>query len=340
MLLILAQACLVQLPLYRLVANRLGSVLHLVTAGRLGWPVGPPPPEREPADSVNSRRAAPSDPGPFTPKRWLEERHEREHAGERLTRDPRYYVELAGYELEEVNMWTSGGWCVRWLCALLRIAEHFYPPRELKLHRVRSPRRPKRTTAPERGYPILIMHGLFQCSGVFFCNEERSLPFVLAELGYDVCGSLAARLPLMNPAHSRRDQGSATSVASGTPGIKRCQNTTRASGSGVRPLPLHACEAQGSDCHIDIRDLGRDVDEMVDFILAQTSYPQVSEFASRHLAIAEPARSWRTSAIRKATPRPFSPSRAPRSPNSAASSPASLPLRLPSLPDRLSIPSR
>ncbi len=35
-------------------------------------------------------------------------------------------------------------------------------------------------------HPVLLMHGLFQSSGIFVCNEEHSLAFYLASRGYDV----------------------------------------------------------------------------------------------------------------------------------------------------------
>ena len=34
--------------------------------------------------------------------------------------------------------------------------------------------------------PVLIGHGLFQCSGAFVLNEDKSLAFRLIEEGYDV----------------------------------------------------------------------------------------------------------------------------------------------------------
>lgn len=195
---VLLQAILVDIPAYRYFAFSLGRLAFLLTAGRIGWSSGPPPPEREPVEA-DGRKRAPSAPGPFTPSQAVEDAHRaslcldlerqrsRERTGkamkdEKLTRDPKYYVEQAGYELEEHSMYTTGGWCARFE-ACERKDGGQTAHRELKLHRVIDPeRRLKR-----RGYPILIMHGLFQCSGVFFCNEKRSLPFVLAELGYDVC---------------------------------------------------------------------------------------------------------------------------------------------------------
>lgn len=34
--------------------------------------------------------------------------------------------------------------------------------------------------------PVLVGHGLFQCSGVFVLNEKKSLVFALVDQGYDV----------------------------------------------------------------------------------------------------------------------------------------------------------
>ena len=41
-------------------------------------------------------------------------------------------------------------------------------------------------TATPKGHPVLLMHGLFMSAGVFVTNEEQSLAFYLADLGYDV----------------------------------------------------------------------------------------------------------------------------------------------------------
>lgn len=36
------------------------------------------------------------------------------------------------------------------------------------------------------GFPVLILHGLFQSSGSFITSEERSLAFWLSDQGYQV----------------------------------------------------------------------------------------------------------------------------------------------------------
>jgi len=49
----------------------------------------------------------------------------------------------------------------------------------LTLQRVRKPGIP----VHELKDPVLLVHGLFQCSGVFICDESQSLAFYLADRG-------------------------------------------------------------------------------------------------------------------------------------------------------------
>ncbi|RCI05822.1 hypothetical protein CU098_013566, partial [Rhizopus stolonifer] len=79
-----------------------------------------------------------------------------------LTNDETYYTNRWGYESEMHEVETQDG--------------HI-----LKVYRIY-----KKGSNPEGKRPILIGHGLFQCSGAFVLNEEKSLAFTLAEKGYDV----------------------------------------------------------------------------------------------------------------------------------------------------------
>lgn len=54
------------------------------------------------------------------------------------------------------------------------------------MHRVTDPTIDARTVAPGHGFPVLILHGLFQSSGSFITSEDRSLAFWLARKGYQV----------------------------------------------------------------------------------------------------------------------------------------------------------
>lgn len=54
--------------------------------------------------------------------------------------------------------------------------------------------------------PVLLGHGLFQCSGDFVLNEENSLAFALVEQGYDVwMGNTRATSTLDHVSLSHKD---------------------------------------------------------------------------------------------------------------------------------------
>lgn len=81
---------------------------------------------------------------------------------ELLTQDEVYYANLWGYTSEKHEVVTEDGY----ILIMYRIL--------------------KKGTNPQGKRPVLIGHGLFQCSGAFVLNEERSLAFVLIDEGYDV----------------------------------------------------------------------------------------------------------------------------------------------------------
>jgi hypothetical protein len=82
---------------------------------------------------------------------------------EEIVMNERYYAERYGYTFEEHNVATKDG-------HILRMHRVYKPNSEMK--------------------PVILQHGLFQCSGIFMMNEKDSLAFYLAEKGFDVwCGN-------------------------------------------------------------------------------------------------------------------------------------------------------
>ncbi|KAG0147894.1 hypothetical protein CROQUDRAFT_655468 [Cronartium quercuum f. sp. fusiforme G11] len=84
---------------------------------------------------------------------------------EKITKDPNYYAESAGYRIIEQVVETLDG---------------YY----LKVWKVIVPTKLEQSNGNGKGgYPVLIQHGLFQSAGSFITSEERSLAFWLAEHG-------------------------------------------------------------------------------------------------------------------------------------------------------------
>ncbi|PHZ14919.1 alpha/beta-hydrolase [Rhizopus microsporus ATCC 52813] len=78
-----------------------------------------------------------------------------------ITQDETYYAEKWGYISEKHEVVTEDGYII--------IMYRLY-----------------RKGCKPSGMPVLIGHGLFQCSGAFVLNEEKSIAFTLADEGYDV----------------------------------------------------------------------------------------------------------------------------------------------------------
>lgn len=90
------------------------------------------------------------------PKRWNKEK---------LVKDVRYYAESCGFKIINETAETQDGYYLR-------------------VNRVIDPQRAhEKHSDGKGGFPVLIMHGLFQSSGSFVTSEERSLPFWLARQG-------------------------------------------------------------------------------------------------------------------------------------------------------------
>ncbi|PKI85514.1 hypothetical protein MVES_000588 [Malassezia vespertilionis] len=109
------------------------------------------------------------------PERWR---------SEELVKNTQYYAENCGFFIVDEQAETQDGY---YLC----------------MHRVEC----KTDTAkngPGKGFPVLIMHGLFQSSGSFVTSEERSLAFWLAAKGYQVyMGNNRAAFDMGHRTHSR-----------------------------------------------------------------------------------------------------------------------------------------
>ena len=90
------------------------------------------------------------------PKRWNKEK---------LVKDVRYYAASCGFEIINETVETQDGYYLR-------------------MNRVIDPQTTHKKHSDGRGgFPVLIMHGLFQSSGSFVTSEERSLAFWLARHG-------------------------------------------------------------------------------------------------------------------------------------------------------------
>lgn len=81
---------------------------------------------------------------------------------ELLLQDETYYAERWGYKSEMHQVLTQDGYV-------------------LQMYRIS-----KKGSNPQGKRPVFIGHGLFQCSGAFVLNEEKSMAFVLVDQGYDV----------------------------------------------------------------------------------------------------------------------------------------------------------
>lgn len=79
-----------------------------------------------------------------------------------ISADETYYASRWGYKSEPHQVVTEDGY----ILTMYRIS--------------------KKANKGPRGKPVLIGHGLFQCSGAFVLNEKKSLSFALIDQGYDV----------------------------------------------------------------------------------------------------------------------------------------------------------
>ena len=96
------------------------------------------------------------------PKAKTDREYERRITGERGSGRPAYYAEFWGYQCDEHEIVTQGGWI-------------------LKAHRISDPRR-----SGAVGHPVVLQHGILCNSSHFVVNEERSMAFWLVDQGFDV----------------------------------------------------------------------------------------------------------------------------------------------------------
>ncbi|KAJ1022821.1 hypothetical protein NDA18_005154 [Ustilago nuda] len=96
------------------------------------------------------------------PKAKADREYERRITGERGSGRPAYYAEFWGYQCDEHEIVTQGGWI-------------------LKAHRISDPRR-----SGAVGHPVVLQHGILCNSSHFVVNEERSMAFWLVDQGFDV----------------------------------------------------------------------------------------------------------------------------------------------------------
>lgn len=82
---------------------------------------------------------------------------------EKVSKDPRDYALAVGMDMENQTIETEDGYYLR-------------------VNKVIDPDARKHSDG-KGGYPVLILHGLFQSSGSFITSEERSLAFWLAKQG-------------------------------------------------------------------------------------------------------------------------------------------------------------
>ena len=95
------------------------------------------------------------------PQRWRDER---------CVKDIRYYARACGFDVEEHIVETKDGYLLK-VYKVVCVKDGFHET----VH-----------ADGKAGFPVLIMHGLFQSCGSFVTSEERSLAFWLAERGYQV----------------------------------------------------------------------------------------------------------------------------------------------------------
>ncbi|KAK1921163.1 Alpha/Beta hydrolase protein [Papiliotrema laurentii] len=97
---------------------------------------------------------------------WDDERYWKKE-GKKISKDPKDYAAQVGMDIEHQTVETDDG---------------YY----LKVHRVIDPTHKPKSDG-RGGFPVLILHGLFQSSGSFVTSEDRSLAFWLARnAGYQV----------------------------------------------------------------------------------------------------------------------------------------------------------
>lgn len=125
---------------------------------------------------------------------WDDDRYWKKE-GKKVSKDPSDYASQVGMEIEHQTVETEDGYflnCVFFHCSPATTDES-------RLHKVIDPHatprpdgrgklsissaRPRDHSPCSGGFPVLVLHGLFQSSGSFVTSEDRSLAFWLAKNG-------------------------------------------------------------------------------------------------------------------------------------------------------------
>ncbi|EIW73046.1 hypothetical protein TREMEDRAFT_42161 [Tremella mesenterica DSM 1558] len=93
---------------------------------------------------------------------WDDEKYWRKE-GRKVSKDPRDYARQVGMDIEHQTVETEDGYYLR-------------------MHKVIDPDAQPHSDG-RGGFPVLVLHGLFQSSGSFVTSEDRSLAFWLARQG-------------------------------------------------------------------------------------------------------------------------------------------------------------
>ncbi|WVQ82841.1 hypothetical protein IAT38_004974 [Cryptococcus sp. DSM 104549] len=114
--------------------------------------------------SAEVAKALPKWVWPDRPKNfpWDDEKYWKKE-GKRVSKDPADYARQVGMDIEHQTVETEDGYF-------------------LKMHRVIDPDAVTHSDG-RGGFPVLVLHGLFQSSGSFVTSEDRSLAFWLAKQG-------------------------------------------------------------------------------------------------------------------------------------------------------------
>lgn len=93
---------------------------------------------------------------------WDDEKYWRKN--EKVSKYPKDYARAIGMDIEDQTVETEDGYYLR-------------------VNRVIDPQAPPARSDGRGGFPVLVLHGLFQSSGSFITSEDRSLAFWLARQG-------------------------------------------------------------------------------------------------------------------------------------------------------------
>lgn len=105
-------------------------------------------------------------------------------AKEKVINDPTYYARNAGFDLQKITVESEDGFLLQSVLSIFFLSDSKtrFDKTHNRLQKVVVRDAPVRSDG-RGGFPVLIMHGLFQSSGSFITSEERSLAFWLAKEG-------------------------------------------------------------------------------------------------------------------------------------------------------------